>query len=139
MPLYIQRLSDTASFPKRSTEGSAGMDIAADEDSTIPEYSRCWVSTGISIAIAPAHVGLIWPRSGLAASGLDTSAGVIDSDYRGELKVLLCNGTPHPRRIRQGDRIAQLIVLPIASPTLVEVDTLPEASCRHDGFGSSGL
>lgn len=139
MPLYLQRLTATAIRPTRATEGAAGLDLYADETITIPEYHRAWVSTGIAVAIAPGYVGLIWPRSGLAGSGLDTSAGVVDSDYRGQVKVLLCNGTPHRRTVKAGDRIAQLLITPVTMPNLIAVDALPATSRGPDGFGSTGV
>lgn len=139
MPLYLQRLTETAKLPTRATEYAAGLDLYADETITIPEYHRAWVSTGIALALNPFHVGQIWPRSGLAGHGLDTSAGVVDSDYRGEVKVLLVNGTPHKKTVRAGDRIAQLLVMPITRPDLIEVDELPATERGANGFGSSGV
>jgi len=138
MPLYLTRLTETAQRPTRATEGAAGLDLYADETVTIPEYHRAWVSTGIAVAIAPGYCGLVWPRSGLAGNGLDTSAGVIDCDYRGELKVLLCNGSHERKTVNQGDRIAQLLIMPVLMPTMVEVDALPPAERGANGFGSTG-
>lgn len=139
MPLYLQKLTETAQRPTRATEGAAGLDLYADETLTIPEYRRAWVSTGIAVAIAPGYVGLVWPRSGLAGKGLDTSAGVIDCDYRGELKVLLCNGSHERKTIKAGDRIAQLLILPVLMPTVIEVDALPATDRGENGFGSTGV
>ncbi len=138
MPLYLQKLTETAQRPTRATEGAAGLDLYADETLTIPEYRRAWVSTGIAVAIAPGYVGLVWPRSGLAGKGLDTSAGVIDCDYRGELKVLLCNGTHERKTVNKGDRIAQLLIVPVGMPNVLEVDALPATARGENGFGSSG-
>ena len=138
MPLYLQRLTETAKLPTRATEYAAGLDLYADETITIPEYHRAWVSTGIAIALNPYHVGQIWPRSGLAGHGLDTSAGVVDSDYRGEVKVLLVNGSHERKTVHAGDRIAQLVILPVARPELIEVDALPATERGAHGFGSSG-
>lgn len=138
MPLYLQRLTETAKLPTRATEYAAGLDLYADETITIPEYHRAWVSTGIAIALNPYHVGQIWPRSGLAGHGLDTSAGVVDSDYRGEVKVLLVNGSHERKTVHAGDRIAQLVILPVARLELIEVDALPETERGANGFGSSG-
>lgn len=138
MPLYLQRLTETAKLPTRATEYAAGLDLYADETITIPEYHRAWVSTGIAVALNPYHVGQIWPRSGLAGHGLDTSAGVVDSDYRGEVKVLLVNGSHERKTVRAGDRIAQLLIVPITRPELIEVDALPETERGANGFGSSG-
>lgn len=138
MPLYLQRLTETAKLPTRATEYAAGLDLYADETVTIPEYHRAWVSTGIAIALNPYHVGQIWPRSGLAGHGLDTSAGVLDSDYRGEVKVLLVNGSHERKTVHAGDRIAQLLIVPITRPELIEVDALPETERGANGFGSTG-
>ena len=138
MPIYLQRLTETAIRPTRATEGAAGLDLYADEAVTIPEYRRAWVSTGIAVAVAPGYVGLILPRSGLAGKWLDTSAGVIDCDFRGELKVLLCNGTHERKTVNKGDRIAQLLIVPVGMPNVVEVDALPATERGENGFGSSG-
>lgn len=138
MPLYITRLTETAQLPIRASEYAAGLDVYADETVTIHEYHRAWVSTGLAIALDPYHVGQIWPRSGLAGHGLDTSAGVIDADYRGEVKVLLVNGTPHKKVVHTGDRIAQLLIIPVARPEMVETEALPETERGANGFGSTG-
>lgn len=138
MTLCISRLTETAKLPTRATEWSAGLDLYADETGMIPEYSRVWIKTGIAIALDPYHVGQVWPRSGMAGKGLDTSAGIVDADYRGEVKVLLCNGTPRRQTVHAGDRIAQLIIVPVARPRIVEMDTLPASIRGENGFGSSG-
>ncbi len=138
MPLYIKKLTKTATTPIRATEGAAGLDLYADETVTIPEYHRAWVSTGIAVAVAPGYCGMVWPRSGLAGKGLDTSAGVIDCDYRGELKVLLCNGSHERKTVKAGDRIAQLLIVPVGMPNVLEVDALPATERGENGFGSSG-
>lgn len=139
MPISIQRLTETATIPTRATEFSAGLDLYADEDIDIPARGRALVSTGFALALDPWTVGLIWPRSGLAMKyGLDTSAGVIDSDYRGEVKVLLCNGAHDPYHVSRGDRIAQLVITPIFRSPLRAVDALQETERGKDGFGSSG-
>lgn len=138
MPLYLARLTSTAHLPVRASADAAGLDLYADETVTIAEYHRAWVSTGIAIALDPYHVGQVWPRSGLAGHGLDTSAGVIDPDYRGEVKVLLLNLTPHRQTVHAGDRIAQLLILPTARPNLTEVDALPVTERGANGFGSTG-
>jgi len=138
MPLYFTRLTETAQRQTRATEGAAGLDLYADETITIPEYRRAWVSTGIAVAIAPGYVGLVWPRSGLAGKGLDTSPDAINCDSRGELKVLLCNGSHERKTVNQGDRIAQLLIVPVGMPNVVEVDALPATERGENGFGSSG-
>ena len=137
--LYVRRITETARLPTRATEVAAGLDLYADEDKTIPEYCRDWVKTGIAVALDPYHVGQIWPRSGLAGKGLDTSAGIVDPDYRGEVKVLLCNGTPHRQTVHRGDRIAQLVIVLVVRPNLIEVDALAETMRGAAGFGSTGV
>ena len=136
--IYFTRLTETARVPIRASAGAAGLDLYADETVTVPEYFRAWVSTGIAIALYPFHVGLVRPRSGMAGHGWDVGAGIIDSDYRGEVKVLLCNNSPHRQTVRAGDRIAQLLILPIATPELIEIDMLPATERGADGFGSTG-
>ncbi len=138
MPLYLKRLTETAHLPTRATEYAAGLDLYADETVTIPEYHRAWVSTGIAIALNPFHVGQIWPRSGLAGHGLDTSAGVLDSECRGPVKVLLVNGSHERKTVHAGDRIAQLLVMPITRPELIEVDAFPKIERGANGVGSTG-
>ena len=139
MPLYIQRLTKTAKLPTRATDGSAGLDLYADVSLMI--YPGDWglVSTGIAVAIDTGQVGLIWPRSGLAVrAGLDTGAGVVDEDYRGEVKVVLFNHGADPYQVSSGDRIAQLLIQSVAKPTITEMDTLPGTKRGESGFGSTG-
>lgn len=138
MPLYLTRLTETARLPVRASDGAAGLDLYADETVIIAEYYRAWVSTGIAIALDPYHVGFVWPRSSLAGHGFDTSAGVIDSDYRGPIKVLLLNMTPHRKTIQAGERIAQLVITPCACPEIIEVDALSLTERGAAGFGSTG-
>jgi dUTP pyrophosphatase len=136
--LYIKRLTETAEIPERAHPGDAGLDLFADADVSIPEYHRALVHTGLAVAIDPGKVGLIWPRSGLAAKGISVDAGVIDAGYRGEIKVLITNMTPHRITLSRGDKIAQLLIQPVYADTLVEVDSLPASSRGEQGFGSSG-
>ena len=97
------------------------------------------VSTGISVALPAESAGLIWPRSGLAAKhGIDTLAGVIDADYRGEIRVVLINHGPADYTIRKGDRIAQMLIQKIEFIDVVESDSLPDSVRGVGGFGSSG-
>lgn len=138
MPLYLQRLTETATLPTRATEYAAGLDLYADETVTLHEYHRAWISTGIAIALDPYSVGQIWPRSGLAGKGVDTSAGVVDADYRGEIKVLLCNGSHERKTVHAGDRVAQLLIIPVTRPEVIERDELPVTERGVNGFGSTG-
>lgn len=136
--LHTKRMTKTAKLPTRATDGSAGLDLYADENGRT-FFGRAVIRTGISVAIDPGKVGLIWPRSGLAVrDGIDTGAGVIDSDYRGEIKVLLFNHGENPITINRGDRIAQLLIVPVYLESVVEVSELPDSARGANGFGSSG-
>lgn len=133
------KLQDNAKSPVRSSGGAAGFDIHA------ISYAELWpgvhaiLSTGVAVAIPEGHVGLIWPRSGMAAKfGVDTLAGVIDCDYRGEIKVSLINHGDKMIEIKPGDRIAQIIVQPFAADAEV-VTELDDTSRGAAGFGSTGV
>jgi len=137
--LNVKRLTETAKLPTRAHPADAGMDLYADETVNVPHFGRAVVKTGIAVAIPEGYVGLIWPRSGLASKGISTDAGVIDAGYRGEISVVLTNGTPHTKTIHRGDKIAQLLIQPIWTPELSEVDDLDGTARGVGGFGSTGL
>ncbi|HOT01363.1 MAG TPA: dUTP diphosphatase [Acidobacteriota bacterium] len=125
--------------PSRSTAHAAGADLHAAEELTLAPGEHRLVSTGLRVAIPSGHAGLVWPRSGIAVrDGIDTMAGVIDSDYRGEVRVLLINHGREPFHIRRGDRIAQLLVQRVESAEFVPADELPESARGEGGFGSTG-
>jgi dUTP pyrophosphatase len=125
--------------PEYQTEGAAGADLRASETLTIAPGGIGSVGTGVHVAIPPGHVALVWPRSGLALrQGIDTLAGVIDSDYRGEVRVLLANHGGLPFEIKIGDRIAQLILQPVVRADYLKVETLPPTVRSERGFGSTG-
>lgn len=138
MTLNIKRLTETAKLPTRAHPSDAGMDLYADETVTIPHFGRAVVKTGIAVAIPEMYVGLIWPRSGLAAKGISTDAGVIDAGYRGEIGVVLTNGTVHTKTIQSGEKIAQLLIQAVWTPELTEVDSLEDTARGDCGFGSTG-
>jgi dUTP diphosphatase len=126
-------------LPERGSEDSAGADLASSEAVVLEPGGRAAVATGIRIAIPQGHVGLVWPRSGLAIrQGIDTMAGVIDADYRGEVKVVLVNHGSEPVHIAPGDRIAQLLVQRVERAAFVRVDSLPSSGRGEAGFGSTG-
>lgn len=139
--MKIKLLTDTATAPTYATDGSAGLDLYADGDYAIPSESDfAVVSTGISVEIDADKTGLVWPRSGMASKfGIDTGAGVIDSDYRGEVKVLLFNHGEYAYKIKRGDRIAQLLIVPSYRPKIEIVDSLDETERGAGGFGSTGV
>ena len=137
MTLQI-RLDGEGALPEYATDGSAGADLRASEAVTLPPGGRAAVPTAIHVEIPPGHVGLVWPRSGLAVRhGVDTLAGVIDSDYRGEVKVVLVNHGDEPFAIAAGDRIAQLLVQPVVRARFMR-GALAETARAAAGFGSTG-
>jgi len=138
MPLYVKFLTPTAKLPTRAHADDAGLDLYADESALIPAHGRAWVKTGVTVAVPPAFVGLVWPRSGMAGDGLSVDAGVIDCGYRGEVKVLVTNGTDLDAVILAGQKIAQLLIQNIASPAMEVVIDLPKSGRGENGFGSSG-
>ena len=126
-------------LPKYSHHGDAGADLQASEGTVIPARGRMLVPTGISVMLPEGCAGLVWPRSGLAVKqGLDCGAGVIDSQYRGEVKVLLFNHTDSDVQIKKGDRIAQLLIQKVERVQFVKVDELENTVRGDGGFGSSG-
>ena len=138
--LYIKNLKNSAAIPKRATEGAAGYDLASAEETVVPAKGKTVVKTGISIATLEGCYGRIAPRSGLAVKRyIDVGAGVIDSDYRGEVGVVLFNHSDEDFEVKQGDRIAQLILEKIATPQVKETADLPSTMRGSQGFGSTGL
>lgn len=137
MTTSIKRLTETAILPTRGSAFAAGLDLYAVEDVLIEPGCRRLVGTGAAVAI-PSHLaGLVWPRSGLATRGITTDAGVIDADYRGEVRVLLVNHATERFEVLRGMRIAQLVIQP-TFPHITEVDELPGTERGADGFGSTG-
>ena len=126
-------------IPSYSHPGDAGADLRSAVDITLPAQGRELVATGIRLALPEGHVGLVWPRSGLAVKqGLDCGAGVIDSQYRGEVKVLLFNHSTVEHAIRKGDRIAQLLIQKVERVEFFAVDDLEDTARGEGGFGSTG-
>jgi dUTP pyrophosphatase len=140
--IRFRLLSETARLPTRAHEGDAGLDLYASEAAHLGPGERWSVGTGIAVEIPDGHAGLVLPRSGLAREhgiSLDNSPGLIDSGYRGEVRVLLLNTDPaEVFRVEPGDRIAQLLIVPIALPAPVEAEALAESARGEGGFGSSG-
>lgn len=142
MELRVAKLKEGAVVPTRAHEGDAGLDLYACEPAHLGPGERWSIGTGVAVEIPDGHSGLVLPRSGLARDhgiALVNSPGLIDSGYRGELRVLLLNTDPAETfRVEPGDRIAQLVVTPIAMPEPVEVEDLAESLRGGGGFGSSG-
>lgn len=139
--LAIRRLRNDAVLPERAYAGDAGLDLSACERVELAPGERATVSTGLAVAIPEGFAGFVQPRSGLAARhGLTVvnSPGLVDSGYRGELRVVLLNTDAcESFVVEPGMRIAQLVVLPVPDLELVEVEELPESDRGVRGFGSS--
>jgi dUTP pyrophosphatase len=140
--LPVAKLKDEAVLPTRAHAGDAGLDLYSCEAAHIGPGERWSIGTGVGVEIPAGHAGLVLPRSGLARDhgiSLVNSPGLIDSGYRGELRVLLLNNDPAETfRVERGDRIAQLVLVPIALATPTETAVLADSSRATGGFGSSG-
>ncbi|HUJ56204.1 MAG TPA: dUTP diphosphatase [Gaiellaceae bacterium] len=141
--LPVKRLRDDAVLPARAYEGDAGLDLVACERAELGPGERAVVPTGLAVAIPEGHAGLVLPRSGLAVRhgiGKVNAPGLIDSGYRGELKVVLLNTDRRETFVVEpGMRIAQLVVVPVALPAVREVEELPRSERGERGFGSSAV
>ena len=138
--LFTLAQEDTA-LPRRGSAHAAGWDLTADETVTIPVGGTRMVSTGISVAIPPGMFGLLVPRSSLGVKhrlGLANTVGVIDADYRGQIKAALVNNGDKPITIERGTRIVQLIIQQFEGVTWVQVGELPPTVRGAGGFGSTG-
>lgn len=147
MELLMQPLSEkiggTIPLPYYATTGAAGLDLHActDGDTVIAPHARVFIPTGLAVAIPEGYVGILAVRSSMGAKNginLANGIGVIDSDYRGPIQVTLYNTTDTPYTVHSGDRIAQLLMIPVAQPAIRVVDTLPATERGAGGFGSTG-
>lgn len=144
MVLKIKRINENANIPKAATGGSAGMDLYAclESDIVLKPGQRALIPTGIAIALeSNSYVAYIYARSGLAIkSGITLSncVGVVDSDYRGEVKVGLINLSDSEYTVKNGDRIAQMVIAPVIMAEVEEVSELDETERSDGGFGSTG-
>lgn len=137
--VQIQKIKDNAYIPQYAHEDDAGVDLYSTEDYLLKPGERVLVSTGVAMAIPKGHVGLIWDRSGLAAKhSMHVLAGVVDSGYRGEVKVVLINLGNGDFSVTKSMRIAQILIQPVISADIEEVDSLDETSRNQGGFGSTG-
>jgi dUTP pyrophosphatase len=138
----VRKLRPDAVVPRRAYPGDAGLDLSACERIELAPGERALVPTGLAVAIPDGYAGFVQPRSGLAARhgiSIVNTPGLVDSGYRGELKVALLNtDTRESFVVEPGMRIAQLVVLPVPGVDPVEVGELPESERGPDGFGSSG-
>ena len=140
----IKKLAEGVNLPSYQTEGAAGMDISAclTEDIILKPMERKLIPTGFAIAVPDGYAAYLYARSGLASKKgitLPNCVGVIDSDYRGEVKVALVNLSDEPFEIKIGDRIAQMVISPVIQAILIEADELSETERAGGGFGSTGV
>ena len=141
MKITFQKLDTELPTPKHAHTGDGGVDLYARAACSIEPGEWAMVATGVAVAIPQGFAGLVVPRSGLASRhGIDivNGPGLVDSGYRGEINVLLINHGPESFRVRRAERIAQLVVVPIATQEWTEVDDLPHTTRGGGGFGSTG-
>lgn len=142
MILRVRRLRPGARLPARAHADDAGYDLHACEAATLAPGDRAMIATGIAVELPPRHAGWVVPRSGLAADhgiAIVNAPGLIDPGYRGEIGVLLLNtDLERPFEVAPGDRVAQLVITPLASPDVVEVGDVARTTRGAGGFGSTG-
>jgi dUTP pyrophosphatase len=139
--LPFKRLDENATLPVRAYPGDAGLDLASAERVELAPGERALIGTGLAVAIPEGHAGLVQPRSGLAANHgitIVNAPGLVDSGYRGELKIILLNTDREQTFVVEpGMRIAQLMIVAVATPESIEVTELPDSERGEKGFGSS--
>jgi len=140
--LEFRRLDPTVPLPERAHPNDAGLDLRSNADAVVSAWERAMVPTGVAVAIPEGYAGLVLPRSGLAAREgltLANSPGLIDSGYRGEIICAVVNlDRREPVKIARGDRIAQLVIVPVAAVEPVWAEELPDSERGSGGFGSTG-
>lgn len=143
MELPITRLDRELPLPAYAHQGDAGLDLFSAADSVLRPFERTLIPTGIAVAIPEGYAGFVQPRSGLAIKqglGILNTPGLIDSHYRGEIKIIAINLNPETDiRVSRGDKIAQLVIQPVARVRLVELDELDATVRGEGGFGSTGV
>ena len=136
--LPVLKLDARAVLPTRAHHDDAGLDLYALEDIRLEPGKGCVARTGVAVALAPGHVGLVADRSSLAKRGLKTAGGVIDAGYRGELGIVLWNLSTEPQTVAARERLAQLLIVPVATPAVREAPSLDGTARGAKGFGSTG-
>jgi dUTP pyrophosphatase len=139
MELKVKRVHPDAKLPVYGHPGDAGLDLFSVLDRELGPGDVFAVPTGIQVAIPPGHVGLVWDKSGISLMGVHRLAGVIDAGYRGEVQVVLVNLGDGPFAVKNGMKIAQLLVQPVTAVSVVETGSLDDTSRGEGGFGSTGL
>ena len=143
MNINVKKVNENAILPRRATSLSAGADLYAclTEDVVVNPSERVLIPTGIAMSIPESFGGFIFPRSGTASKfgiSLSNCVGVVDSDYRGEIKIAIINHSNEPYTIKNGDRIAQMVIIPVDLCSYTECDSLDETDRGEGGFGSTG-
>ncbi len=138
MELKVNKIHPEAKLPQYSHKGDAGLDLFSSVDCVLEKGELQPVPTGIRMAIPEGHVGLIWDKSGISLKGVHRLAGVIDSGYRGEVRVVMANLGGESFEVKKGMKIAQLLVQPVLEVEVVETEDLEETSRGENGFGSTG-
>ncbi len=136
--IKVKKISDTSRVPAKSNSSDAGYDLYSSEKVSIPAGATVLISTGICMSIPEGYVGLIWDRSSMGVKGIHRHAGVIDSGYRGHIKVCLHNTTCDTYHVERGDRIAQIVIQEAPHFELEVVDSLEDSERGIGGFGSTG-
>lgn len=136
--IRILRVSAEATLPTRAHPDDAGLDLYNLEDVLLEGGQGKMIKTGIALAIPQGHVGMVADRSSLAKKGIKSAGGIIDAGYRGEVHIVLWNLTKEAVQLKRGERIAQLLILPIATPAVLEVQELDDTQRGANGFGSTG-
>lgn len=136
--IEVMRVSAEAVLPTRAHPDDAGLDLYGLDDTLLSPGQGKVVKTGVALALPARHVGMIADRSSLAKKGIKTAGGIIDAGYRGEIQVVLWNLSTDPIQLKRGERIAQLLILPIATPQVSEVKALDDTARGANGFGSTG-
>lgn len=138
MELKVKRIHKDVKLPLYQHQGDAGLDLFSSIDYVLAQGEVKPVPSGIKIAVSEGYVGLVWDKSGISLKGVHRLAGVIDSGYRGEVRVVLVNLGNEPFVIKKGMKIAQLLIQAVAQVKVVEVEELEETSRGDKGFGSTG-
>lgn len=138
MELKIKRIHKDAKLPHYGHKGDAGLDIFSTIDCVLQKREVKAIPTGIKVAIPEGYVGLIWDKSGVSLEGVHRLAGVVDSGYRGEVKIVMANLSDEPFSIEKGMKIAQLLIQPVVEVEVIEVEDLEATPRGENGFGSTG-
>jgi dUTP pyrophosphatase len=140
MILKVKKTHPDALIPAYAHEGDAGLDLRSTDDAILVPGEKKILGTGLAFEIPEGHAGLIWDRSGLAVKhGIHTLAGVIDSTYRGEIRIVLVNLGKEEFHVKKGERVAQMIIQPVVQTKIEETEDISETKRGERGFGSTGV